>query len=336
MKKILFTLLLTLFFIPRVNAAIIPNDFAYYWYSNSNHDYIGYDYVVGNEKVTIPQNSRISAWFVDFSAENFSFIPGQTYTGYLYFTFNNVNYSWVVGEDIEMSVNCFDSPDHVENCTNYITSYTSAYVSGSNDVVIEFDFIAPDLVDYEDIVYISLNNSVSNDYALGYSSNGKTIQVNFNKFSYFLSGGSVSPGEDIIIDQNEVIIDQNDKTNQKLDDLNESINSSDIKDSEDIAGSFFDDFKVSDNGGISAVVTAPLSAIEKMVSGTCTPIEGTYKGKEFSFPCGDTFWAEMPDVKQFLNIVLGGFLCYGILAKLYLLIDRLKDPEDDRVDVMKL
>lgn len=126
------------------------------------------------------------------------------------------------------------------------------------------------------------------------------------------------------------------ETNQKVDDLNESINSSDIEDSEGIAGSFFDDFKVTDNGGISAVVTAPLSAIEKMVSGTCTPIEGTYKGKEFSFPCGDTFWAEMPDVKQFLNIVLGGFLCYGILAKLYLLIDRLKDPEDDRVDVMNL
>lgn len=124
--------------------------------------------------------------------------------------------------------------------------------------------------------------------------------------------------------------------NTGVNDLNDSINSSEIEDSEGIAGSFFDDFKVTDNGGISAVVTAPLSAIEKMVSGTCTPIEGNYKGKEFSFPCGDTFWSEMPDVKQFLNIVLGGFLCYGILAKLYLLIDRLKDPEDDRVDVMKL
>lgn len=73
-----------------------------------------------------------------------------------------------------------------------------------------------------------------------------------------------------------------------------------------------------------------------MTSGVCTPLSATYKGKELSLPCGNSFWADMPDVRQFLNVCLGGFLCYGILAKLYLLIDRLKDPDDDRVDVMKL
>lgn len=125
-----------------------------------------------------------------------------------------------------------------------------------------------------------------------------------------------------------------DETNQELGELNENITNDKVDSG--TGSDFFDSFATNDNGGISAIITAPLSAIEKMVSGTCIPITGSYKGKNFSFPCGNTFWTDMPDVKQFLNVVLGGFLCYGILAKLYLLIDRLKDPEDDRVDVMKL
>lgn len=137
-----------------------------------------------------------------------------------------------------------------------------------------------------------------------------------------------------VLESNQAIKEQTEKLKEETEKLNENITNDKVDSG--TGSDFFDSFATNDNGGISAIVTAPLSAIEKMVSGTCTPIKGSYKGKEFSFPCGDTFWADMQDVKQFLNIVLGGFLCYGILAKLYLLIDRLKDPEDDRVDVMKL
>lgn len=137
-----------------------------------------------------------------------------------------------------------------------------------------------------------------------------------------------------VLESNQAIKEQTEKLKEETEKLNENITNDKVDSG--TGSDFFDSFATNDNGGISAIVTAPLSAIEKMVSGTCIPITGSYKGKNFSFPCGNTFWADMPDVKQFLNVVLGGFLCYGILAKLYLLIDRLKDPEDDRVDVMKL
>lgn len=126
------------------------------------------------------------------------------------------------------------------------------------------------------------------------------------------------------------------KVEDSVNNLNDNITSSDVTESQNQASSFFDGFDVTDNGGISSIITSPLVAIEKMVSGTCSPLTTTYKGKTISLPCGNSFWADMPDVQNFLNIVLGGFLCYGILAKLYLLIDRLKNPEDDRVEVMKL
>lgn len=183
------------------------------------------------------------------------------------------------------------------------------------------------------------------------NNNSSNIYVRFE--SMFVSNEMITDFKsDVLLNQlieqnsslktqlNEIEISTNetnnklDETNQELGNINDNITNDDV--SSNTGNSFFDSFTTNDNGGISAIVTAPLSAIEKMVSGTCTPIKGSYKGKEFSFPCGDNFWADMPDVKQFLNIVLGGFLCYGILAKLYLLIDRLKDPEDDRVDVMKL
>ena len=61
-----------------------------------------------------------------------------------------------------------------------------------------------------------------------------------------------------------------------------------------------------------------------------------FKGKEIVFPCGTEFWGKMPEIKSFLNLIEGGLICYGILVDLYRIVNRMKDPENDRVDVMKL
>ena len=145
--------------------------------------------------------------------------------------------------------------------------------------------------------------------------------------------------ENIILDKYEkygeqVCKNRIDDTNDKLNDLNDNITNSDVDDSQ--ASSFFDSFTTTDHGGISGIITAPLVAIKKMLDKNCSPLSATYKGKEISLPCGYDFWSKMPAIQEFINLTLGGILCYNIIRKLYKLIENMKNPDDDRVEVMKL
>lgn len=125
-----------------------------------------------------------------------------------------------------------------------------------------------------------------------------------------------------------------DDTNDKLDDVNKSLNDDNIDSSS--AGSFFDSFSSTDHGGISGIITAPLVAIKKMLDKSCSPLSATYQGQKIELPCGYDFWSKMTAIKEFINLTLGGILCYNIIRKLYKLIENMKNPDDDRVEVMKL
>lgn len=125
-----------------------------------------------------------------------------------------------------------------------------------------------------------------------------------------------------------------DDTNDKLDDVNKSLNDDSIDSSS--ANSFFDSFSSTDHGGISGIITAPLVAIKKMLDKNCSPLSATYKGKKIELPCGYDFWSKMTAIKEFINLTLGGLLCYNIIRKLFKLIESMKNPDDDRVEVMKL
>lgn len=133
------------------------------------------------------------------------------------------------------------------------------------------------------------------------------------------------------------------ETNNKLDDVkdkindtNETIKNNDVSGANSEASSFFNNFSTTNHGGISSIVSAPLISINAMLNGTCTPLTATYKNKTIELPCGTEFWERLSSVKTFLNVIEGGLICYGIITKLYKDIERLKNPDDDRVDVMKL
>lgn len=134
----------------------------------------------------------------------------------------------------------------------------------------------------------------------------------------------------------EICSNKIDETNDKLGNLNDSLNDSNVDSSLNNAGSFFDSFQSTDHGGLSGIVTAPLVAINEMLNTSCNPMTTTFKGKELSLPCGYEFWNKMGAIQDFLNVVLGGMLCYNIVKKLFKLIERIKNPEDDRVEVMDL
>lgn len=115
--------------------------------------------------------------------------------------------------------------------------------------------------------------------------------------------------------------------------ITDTINDDDIDDSD--ATSFFNDF-TDNTHGLSGIISAPLNAINSMLSNQCTPLTASWKGQEFSFDCGTTFWSRLTGFKEFLNIALDGLLCYRILLKLWKMIEKLKNPNDDRVEVMDL
>lgn len=263
--------------------------------------------------------------------------------------FGNIHMKLGQGVWIGGSVSGFLDGTAGNTCQSEILSYTHSYNWTSKLVVGNDELGYPTVTADTGFVYVVFKTSCHHPYlAMNINFESSPGQISFYGFNLEHLGSAdnltstqvenivnnatsdLSTADDIQSAEENIKSQIEDSTNK----IDNTITNSDVDSS--TGSDFFDSFTTNDNGGISAIVTAPLSAIEKMVSGTCTPVRGSYKGKEFSFPCGDTFWADMPDVKQFLNVVLGGFLCYGILAKLYLLIDRLKDPEDDRVDVMKL
>lgn len=129
--------------------------------------------------------------------------------------------------------------------------------------------------------------------------------------------------------EEQAIVDSLEKTNETLKDDNvDGANSS--------ASSFFNDFSTTDQGGISGIVKAPLVAINKMLDNSCSPLTATYEGKEISLPCGSVFWSKLGSLKTFINLTYGGILCYLIAVKLFKLVNNLKNPNDDKVEVMDL
>lgn len=104
--------------------------------------------------------------------------------------------------------------------------------------------------------------------------------------------------------------------------------------------SFFDNF--SDNThGLSGIITAPLNMINGLVnvsSTSCTDLTGTYQNTTFTVPCGKLLWGHtgVSQFNEFYNLVVGGALCYWIIRDLFLTIEALKDPDNDKVEVMSL
>lgn len=101
------------------------------------------------------------------------------------------------------------------------------------------------------------------------------------------------------------------------------------------ATDFFQNFN-DNTHGLSGIISAPLNAINSMLNNQCSPLTATWKGKTISFECGYSFWQRLIGFQTFLNVALDGLLCYRILSKLFKLIEKLKNPNDDRVEVMDL
>lgn len=159
----------------------------------------------------------------------------------------------------------------------------------------------------------------------------------FNSLSISSSLTIVEVGNNAALEKGlDDIKQEQEKTNEKLDGINDTMNNDTVD--MDGANSFFGDFSDTDHGGISGVVTAPLRFINKL-TGTCSPISLDVLGADVELPCGDTLFWNKPEVANFRiiwNVLFGGAMLYLLLSKLFKVIESLKNPDDSRIEVMKL
>lgn len=127
------------------------------------------------------------------------------------------------------------------------------------------------------------------------------------------------------------------QTTDAVKDTNDTIKNDDISGANNSASGFFDNFEDNDFG-LSSILTAPLRAINAMLNDSCVAPGATYKGQSFSLPCGSMLWSREggSDFRNFLNIFYGGFLAYFVIRSLFLDIEKLKNPNNDKVEVEKL
>lgn len=172
--------------------------------------------------------------------------------------------------------------------------------------------------------------------------------VIINNMSANISSASVNPSYkliynekidlDILEDQNQTIIDQNNATNDKLDDLNDSINNSDSSGASDSAGGFFEDF-TTDTFGLTAVITAPLNFIKSLTSSSCTPlnIPLPFVDTNLTLPCMSTIYNQyFGGFYTLYQTITTGLIAYWVCVRIFNLVKDFKNPDHDEIEVMDL
>lgn len=170
---------------------------------------------------------------------------------------------------------------------------------------------------------------------------GETVYMGISRnFTIY----DVDDSGSIIIDQNEIIIDQNKETNEKLDETNDKLE--DLEDSitnpnvdSDTGNDFFNNFQTEDNGGISGIITAPLTLINSLLDGqgTCTDLTFSIMGKEVALPSGCIIWEKVPNEMEILiQTLVCGTGAYFLLRQLFKDIEKLKNPNNSEVSTLDL
>lgn len=193
--------------------------------------------------------------------------------------------------------------------------------------------------------------NASTDSAIGNSSgvyyDSYTFTDNYSNVDFYIytSLDSVSNGSfDIMVSKETTTwclygsySSKLDDTTNAINDVNNSINNDNVDSATNKATSFFNNFTDNDHG-LSSIITMPLNSIRLMLSDNCVAPHTIYKGKTISLPCGDILWSRpgANALKDFLNVVYGGFICYYLIRSFFMWVNRFKDPDNDKIEVIDL
>lgn len=120
----------------------------------------------------------------------------------------------------------------------------------------------------------------------------------------------------------------------KLDDLNDSINNSNIDDKT----GFFTDFE-DNTHGLSGIITLPLSTIQSLTNTSCVSlsIPIPFTNSNVSLPCmTEVYQTYIPSVYNIWQVVSFGIISYFICLDIFKMVKGFKDPNEDKVEVLDL
>lgn len=157
--------------------------------------------------------------------------------------------------------------------------------------------------------------------------------------TYTLKINSNSSTEESINNQTEIIIDKSDKIIEGQDKINDTINNSDTTEANRDANSFFDNFDSGDTGSLMNLVKLPLKFLNKL-NNSCAPVQINtgYLGK-WTLPCLSSYLYNVSSFAPIFNIislVLNGAIMYGCIKSIIIAVHKLKDPNDDEIEVLDL
>lgn len=126
----------------------------------------------------------------------------------------------------------------------------------------------------------------------------------------------------------------------KIDDVKDSLTNDDIGDSDNKLGDFLTGYEDNDTTGLSGIVSAPLRVIKAFSTAQCKPFEVTlYKEFKATIPCVQSMLSEntkkSAQFKLFQSLETG-FVAYCCVKSLYNMVQKIKNPDDDRVEVLDL
>lgn len=288
--------------------------------------------------------------YYDLSAQYSSILQFnlRTWGGTNTYKANNT-YTFRFTIQVEDKTTLVENMDDINKSVKFIEMYTATASSPSNatqdDMNVDIKFT--DSTGTTDKIYLYIKFSPSKDIKWW----GVTFQVgkeggnitdfpfsDMQKIRYINAVVTYEEGVGAIIDKKtDEIIKGQDKIKDSVDKTNDTLNDDDTSEADSKINGFFNDF--TDNShGLSSIVTAPLNAVNSMLTTTCTAPSATYKGSTFSLPCGSILWEQegASALKTFINLIYGGLICYGIVKSLFKDVNDLKNPENDKVEVMNL
>jgi hypothetical protein len=171
------------------------------------------------------------------------------------------------------------------------------------------------------------------EFALAYNSpTGESFRAYLNELWYNSSSDNAD-----VVDSINGLKDKQQETNDKIKETNDTIKDSNTSKSEAQANDFFKNFK-SDDHGLSGIITAPLTAIKKLTQ-SCVALSLPLPNDvgNIELPCMQTLYSQyVPTILSLWHVVVYGLVAYWIYKDIFRIVNNIKNPQDDKVEVLDL
>lgn len=174
--------------------------------------------------------------------------------------------------------------------------------------------------------------------------NCSNVVITFSDFRIYVGSNFYSDGEigisKINIQKSELsdISNTNKDINNSIKDTNDTIKNDNVDGSTNQGSSFFNDFDSGDVGSLTDIISLPLNYISHLNDSCTSFVIPAGSLGNITIPCLSSIWSKtsFSNVINTASVLINGFICYKLLLNLFYFFKDLKDPDNDKVEVMDL